>query len=193
MRRKDYLSTREAAEALGVAVSTVQLWANNGLLKAWRTGGGHRRITRESVEAMLNHRQADLGAASTDAAFSVVIVEDDEQQMRLYSQHVQLHHGGARVITACDGYEGLIKIGLHQPDVIITDLVMPNINGFQMIRLFKDMPELAHCVILVVTGLERAEVERRGGLPEGVHLFFKPVDLAELQPFLHKQPGVGVA
>ena len=47
--RKDYFTSREAAELLGVAVSTIQQWTNNGLLRAWTTAGGHRRITRNSV------------------------------------------------------------------------------------------------------------------------------------------------
>ncbi len=54
-KRKAYYSTREAAELLGVAVSTIQLWTKGGLLKAWTTGGGHRRIALRSVEEMLRY------------------------------------------------------------------------------------------------------------------------------------------
>lgn len=41
-KQKDYLSTRDAAELLNLAVSTIQLWTDNGLLRAWTTAGGHR-------------------------------------------------------------------------------------------------------------------------------------------------------
>ena len=55
--QKDYLSTREAGTLLKVAVSTIQLWMNDGLLSGWTTVGGHRRIAKNSVEKMLIQRQ----------------------------------------------------------------------------------------------------------------------------------------
>jgi PAS domain S-box-containing protein/excisionase family DNA binding protein len=56
-KKKNYCKTSEAAKLLGVAVSTIQLWANNGSLRAWTTDGGHRRIERTSVEEMLAKQQ----------------------------------------------------------------------------------------------------------------------------------------
>ena len=44
-----YCTTREAAELLGVSLTTAQLWVESGLLEAWKTEGGHRRIHRTSV------------------------------------------------------------------------------------------------------------------------------------------------
>jgi excisionase family DNA binding protein len=51
-----YLSTREAAELLGISLRTAQLWVENGVLLAWKTSGGHRRILRKSVDALLTER-----------------------------------------------------------------------------------------------------------------------------------------
>ena len=51
---KSFCTTRQAADLLGVSVGTVQLWVENGLLKAWKTAGGHRRVIRDSVDALLH-------------------------------------------------------------------------------------------------------------------------------------------
>ena len=51
-------STREVARLLGVSLKTVQLWVDNGILDAWKTVGGHRRITFESVERLRNAGQS---------------------------------------------------------------------------------------------------------------------------------------
>ena len=51
---KKFCTTKEAADLLGVSVGTVQQWVESGLLQAWKTAGGHRRVTREAVENLLH-------------------------------------------------------------------------------------------------------------------------------------------
>lgn len=62
------LTTREAARLLGIAVSTAQQWIENGLLPAWKTPGGHRRVRLSAVSALLRER-AGLPAALQATAF----------------------------------------------------------------------------------------------------------------------------
>ena len=52
--KKSFCTTREAATLLGVSVGTVQLWVENGLLQAWKTAGGHRRVMRNSINKLLD-------------------------------------------------------------------------------------------------------------------------------------------
>lgn len=189
-KNKDYYSSREAAEILGVAVSTIQLWTNSGLLRAWTTAGGHRRIARSSVEEILSQQQAASGEQKPEKQLSVVIVEDDAQQRRLYEKQFISWKMNAHVVTAKDGYEGLIKIGHLMPDVIITDLLMPNIDGFQMIKSLKEMPELEGSEIIVVSGLTEDEITAKGGLPQGVKAFTKPVPFVELEALLRQKKNI---
>ena len=191
-KQKDYFTSREAAELLDVAVSTIQLWTNNGLLRAWTTAGGHRRIARSSVNEMLDQQQAISGEqgqkqGQDQQQLSVVVVEDDERQLRLYEKQFINWQMNTDVLTAKDGYAGLIKIGQTLPDVIITDLMMPNVDGFQMVRALKEMPELKDCLVIVVTGLTEDEVKRRGGLPQGVHLFTKPVPFENIEALVRQK------
>ena len=46
----DYCTTREAAKILGTSLRTIQLWVESGILQAWKTPGGRRRVTRESMQ-----------------------------------------------------------------------------------------------------------------------------------------------
>jgi len=179
IKPKDYYSTREAAKLLGVAVSTIQLWTDSGLLKAWVTGGGHRRIARRSVEEMHNH-QSKLIQENELNKVSIVIVEDSAQQMRLYKKQLSAGRINANIVTASDGYEGLIKIGQLLPEIIITDLKMPNMDGFRMIEAIKMLKEFKNSLIIVVSGLTKSEIEQNGGLPQGVHFFQKPVAIEQL-------------
>jgi len=193
VRQKEYYSSSEAAALLDVAVSTIQLWTNNGLLSAWTTNGGHRRISRISVEEMLRQRQADAGSNLTKKPLSVVVVEDNSQQIRLYNKLFSTSELDTQLITATNGYEGLIKIGQALPDVIITDLIMPKMDGFEMVEALRERPELAHCLIIIVTGLQYDEITEKGSLPEGVHLFTKPVPFEKIELLIRQKVNIKVA
>jgi len=189
---KEYMTTRQAAEMLGVAVSTIQLWTNSGSLQAWTTGGGHRRIVRSSVEKMLDKKIPDAMDDSSKS-FSVVVVEDNPQQLRMYEKQFRAWSTNTQVVTAKDGYEGLVKIGQTLPGMIITDLKMPNMDGFEMIKALKKMPELDGCSIIVVSGLTEDEIKSKGGLPEGVELFVKPVPFDKLEKIIRSKGSKNVA
>jgi CheY-like chemotaxis protein len=105
----------------------------------------------------------------------------------LYEKQFLSWQLNAQLVTANDGYQGLIKIGHLLPDVIITDLMMPNIDGIQMIRALKELPELEQSLIIVVSGLTENEITARGGLPEGVHVFTKPIPFERLEILLRKK------
>ena len=177
---KSYYSTREAADLLGVAVSTVQLWTNNGILSAWTTGGGHRRITCGSVDKLLEEQTA-LHSSDEDKRLSIVIVEDDLKQLTLYLKQIKIIGLDADITTATNGFEGLIKIGSVIPDIIITDILMPNIDGLQMIHELKKIPALKYSSIIVATGLTKDEIKERGPLPAGIEVLTKPVFIEDLR------------
>lgn len=192
-KKKDFYSSREVAKLLGVAVSTIQLWTNNGLLRAWTTNGGHRRIACGSVEEILKQQKKASGGLKGVEQLSVMILEGDERQQRLYKKQFQAWHLDTKIVTARDGFEGLIKIGHVIPDVIISDLKMPDIDAFQMIKVLKGLPELTDSLIIAVTGLTRREIKKKGGVPEGVHVFTKPVPFNELEVLLRDKVSKKVA
>lgn len=176
-KQKNYLTTREAAELLNVAVSTIQLWTNDGLLDAWTTVGGHRRISKTSVENMLsNNKEA-----------SIVIVEDNETEQAIYKQHFE-QWGMSKKISICkDGYAGLIYVGQLAPEIIITNLMMHNINSFEMITAIKQNVDLENTLIIVVSTLTSDEITIRGELPSDVLVLKKPVLFEELETLVRNK------
>lgn len=187
-KNKEFMTSREAAAALGVALSTVQLWTNNGLLKAWTTGGGHRRIARGSVEKILAEQSAVISSSPYEAeSLTVVVVEDQVSQRRLYQQQFEARKLPVRLIMANNGFEGLLQIGKYSPNVIITDLKMPNMDGFQMIAALTEQDDLSECLTIAVTSLDPGEIKSRGGLPEDVIVLSKPIPFDQLESLLLKK------
>lgn len=183
MIEKAFCTTREAAKQLGVSVGTTQMWAENGLLIAWKTVGGHRRISRDSVERLLHKTAATQSQTAPSAPVNklkVLIVDDDPVLLRLYetrlAQWPMLH-----IITfANNGIDALIKIGRQTPDLLIADLGMPEMNGFRMLRVLRKIPELAGTTVVVISGLDAQEISRRG-VPENITVLPKPVPFAALK------------
>lgn len=181
----DLCTTREAAKRLGVSLRTVQLWVESGVLRAWKTAGGHRRIQVTSVDEILEQRRAALAgtgvAATASAPFTLVVVEDDPDLLKLYSLYVASWNLPLRLVTATNGFEGLVRIGETQPQVLIADLNMPGMDGFRMIRSLRASADYKDMEIVVVTALGKAEIADRGGLPEDVKVMTKPVPFSELE------------
>ena len=133
-----YVSTREAADLLGISLRTAQLWVESGVLLAWKTSGGHRRILRKSVDALLAERTRQTGSAvglaSSKDVFKVVVVEDDQDLLRLIELSLADLTEMIEVRSAKNGFAGLVLIGQFLPDLVIADLNMPGMDGFEVAR-----------------------------------------------------------
>jgi excisionase family DNA binding protein len=183
----DFLSTRQAAAKLGVALSTVQAWVETGILPAWKTAGGHRRIPADAVEAMALRQRAVSANEEPPARLKVLVVEDDPVLQAMYRRQFEEWGVYAKLYVASDGIEGLLLIGRHNPDLIITDLAMPEMDGFAMLRRLKGAASPIRAEIIVVSGLTPEEVEARGGLPPGIPVYPKPVPFIVLRTLIeHK-------
>ncbi|HRK84182.1 excisionase family DNA-binding protein [Alcaligenes ammonioxydans] len=190
-------STRQAADLLGVSVRTVQLWVEAGTLKAWKTQGGHRRIDRASVQAVLQERQGHTGvqaaepplspdapACSGEPCLRVLVVEDDPDLLAIY--RMAMEHLPFPIELRCeqDGLKGLIAAGNFHPDVLIVDLNLPKLDGFAMLKALADARETEHTQIYVISALSAADIHARGGLPSNATALSKPIPIALLLQLL---------
>jgi CheY-like chemotaxis protein len=138
-------------------------------------------VVRSTVEALLGQRDRVLLQATTASKFRILVVEDESDLRRLYQMTLASWDLPIEVVTASDGFEGLVQIGASRPDMVISDLNMPGMDGFRMIRNLMANPEYQGLNVAVVTALSEADIADRGGLPEGVTVFPKPVPFSKLE------------
>jgi len=201
-------STADVARRLGVSIPTVQRWVDQGYLKAWKTVGGHRRIDDESLQQFMARNgvrdevaaaHATPGAAGGDTGThagdgpSVLIVDDNPDDRDLLTAMVEAALPGARIDLATNGFEALMCIGRTRPQVVISDLLMPHMNGLEMLRhLGADTDPAARPRLIVAVSSETPlRLAHLGALPRGVRFLQKPVRPAELAATLHE--GLAVA
>jgi two-component system cell cycle response regulator DivK len=79
----------------------------------------------------------------------ILIVEDNEQN--LYLASFLLEQSGYEVISANDGMKGIEKTKAEKPDLILMDIQLPEMNGYEATKRIKNMPELHHIPIVAVT------------------------------------------
>lgn len=183
---EETVTTREAAELLGISLRTAQLWVESGVLRAWKTLGGHRRILRSSVNQLLQERadatRSRVPATDGSDDFRVLVVEDEPSLLRLYELTLAGWKPPVSVTLVSNGWEALMAIGQSKPDLLITDLRLPGMDGFRMLRVLKSDPAFTRKMdIIVVTGMERGDMEAFGGVPEGVAILQKPLSFDALE------------
>lgn len=182
----DYCGTSYAAKLTGLSVATVQALVEKGEIEAWKTLGGHRRIALHSINAYLAKHSPQLARADTDpkSRLRVLLVEDDENTRELYRCQFEEWNLPVDCTWMPSAIEALMDIASMRPDLLITDLSMPGVDGIEMLRALKRNQNLADMQIVVISGLTPDAVAARGGLPLNAHLLKKPVKFDWLQGYV---------
>jgi excisionase family DNA binding protein len=173
-------STATVARRLGVSIPTVQRWVDQGHLKAWKTVGGHRRIDAASVDLFIQRREPqDLaGSLIQDASIApfVLIVDDNPVDRELLVGLVEEALPAAAITAVGSGFECLIAVGQRTPDVLITDIMMPHMNGFEMLRHVATRCAVRPKVVIAVSGRSPEQFAELGELPDDVQFLAKPLN-----------------
>ncbi len=191
----DDLTTIEVARMLGLAVRSVQLMVDRGELQAWRTPGGHRRISRDSVarwsaqRGLSATRPGELGTGAATAAPArprVLLIEDSAHFQNLIRLIVQQRFPAVELEVASDGIAGLALFGRLEPDVLIVDILLPGLDGATLITTLRTHPQFRHTRLLVVTSLDADQRAPYAHALEGVPLVHKPRLALELPALLQR-------
>jgi len=111
-----------------------------------------------------------------------VLIVDDEQHIRLLIEQTleELEDEGVQLLTAADGEEALEVVGIHRPELVFLDVMMPKKNGFEVCAAIKHERGLASTKVVLLTAKGQA-VDREAGMAAGADRYVtKPFDPDEL-------------
>jgi excisionase family DNA binding protein len=155
------LSTFTIAQMLQVDPGSVANWIDQNLLKAHRTPGGHRRVAAEDLVRFLkDHRMPIPPDLQADRA-QVVVVDDEPSVTRLIARAIQLAYPEMAVAEAHDGFEAGTMVATDRPEVVILDLRMPGLDGFEVCRRIKAQESACRTQVVAMTAYPSPENEKR--------------------------------
>ena len=178
---KNYLTPNEASELLMVSPITLRQWAQKGMLKAMTTAGGHRRFLISDIKSFARERGITLlnDSASSDK-LRVLVVDDDPQLVSYLTELLGTLTDEVILETANDGFDAGRKIYAFQPHLILLDLMMPGLNGFEVCERVKSDPNLKSIRVITMTGYAGKDNIERAMAAGAEACLAKPVDVPEL-------------
>jgi two-component system, OmpR family, response regulator len=153
MTYKKPLSVGQVAEICRVSKKTVLNWIYDGALKAFTTYGGHYRVWPANIKKFLDSAGMDIPFEFVDDRTThILVIDDDVDYSQMLRSAILTELPNVDVVTTDDGYEGLMLIGEIKPQLVILDIKMPKLDGFQVLELLKSRKGDHDMKVLVVSG-----------------------------------------
>jgi excisionase family DNA binding protein len=185
--KKDF-TTIDIAKMIGVYRSTVAYWIDDGKMKAFVTPGGHRRIKPEDLLAFLKKYDIPIPENLTElsnlAKIKVLIVDDDRKVLKSFKELLKHRLKNSLVYTAGNGFEAGHLVTLHRPNIVLLDLIMPEMDGFEACRLIKKFDKKIK--VIAITGHDSVKNKEKILKAGADHYMVKPVNGEELMGIIKK-------
>jgi len=149
----------EVAALFGVTTATIRNWVRAGTLQATETAGGHRRFERRTVMAFARQHGL-MPSTAVKEILRVLIVDDDPQVARFLQRLLNGFPVPVLAEVAQDGFDAGQKISNFDPDLVLLDIYMDGLDGFEVCRRLKEHPLTSSVRVIALTGHHTPEVER---------------------------------
>ena len=178
-RMKTVFTTGEAAKICKVSQQTIIRCFDNGQLKGFRVPGSRfRRIPREALYKFMKDNGIPTDALESGKR-KVLLVDDDVELVELMTKVLE-EDGRFEVRVATTGFDAGMMVKEYRPDLIVLDVMLPDINGREVCHRVRDDKSLEDVRILCISGMieeDRIQELKLSGADDFLH---KPFDIEEL-------------
>jgi len=187
----EILTVAQAAKYCNVPTETIINWLDTGGLSALKTEGGHRRIKKDDLDKYLREKGIPLPVdAKPQVRRKILVVDDDRIIVETIVQALEEDDYGYDLISAADGFEAGLQVSHFKPDLIILDIMMPDINGYEVCRKIKSNPAEKDTKIIVLSAYLDAEAFEQMKSSGADACFSKPLPLPQLKREVAKLLGL---
>ena len=148
----DIYTVFKAGQYCNVSPKTIINWIEAGHIKAYKTVGGHRRINKDDLEAFMKKQGIPIPEDVRDEGPKrVLVVDDDPIIVETIVQALEEDENDYEVISAADGFEAGIQVNHFKPHLMILDIMMPDIKGYEVCKKIKTDDETKDIKIIVLS------------------------------------------
>ncbi len=161
-------TTHDISRLLQVDPSTVSKWIDRGILMAFRTPGGHRRVRSADLRTFLITHQMPVPEELGSSTVRLLVVDDERQVLDAIKRAFKPYANQVELQTTTSGVEALLLVSEQKPHGMLIDLNMPDIDGIEVCRRLRRADDVPLIMLTArgdeadrVLGLIREELRRR--------------------------------
>lgn len=143
-------TTNQLAKLFGVVPTTVIDWIEKGKLEAFKTLGGHRRITHRAVLDFLERNHLPYPPAFAHDAPKLVVLEGNAEALRAIGGLLAQGLSDSRAFLESHPVDALIRMGVERPRLVVVDGQLPGLDTLELCRRLKENAELSPLRILAL-------------------------------------------
>ena len=178
----DILTVFKASRYCNVSSKSIINWIESGHINAYKTVGGHRRVKKPDLEEFMRKQGIPIPQEEVVSERKrILIVDDDVIIVETIVQALEEEEYDYELISAADGFEAGLQVNHFKPHLLILDIMMPDIKGYEVCKKIKSSEETKDTKIIVLSAYlddEKFEKMREYGADL---CFSKPLPLPQLK------------
>ena len=179
---EDILTVFKASKHCSVSPKTIINWIESGHIEAYKTVGGHRRIKKSDLEKFMRKQGIPIPEDQmADERIRILVVDDDPIIVETIVQALEEDEYNYEVISASDGFEAGLQVNHFRPHLLILDIMMPDIKGYEVCQKIKSNEDTKDTKIIVLSAyLDEEKFKKMKAYGADV-CFSKPLPLPQLK------------
>jgi len=188
---KDIFTVFQASKYCNVSPKTIINWIEAGHIEAYKTVGGHRRIKIADLGNFMKKQGIPIPEEEFGSERKrLLIVDDDEIIVETIVQALEEEEYDYEIISASDGFEAGLQVNHFKPHLVILDIMMPDIKGYEVCRKIKSDEQTKDTKIIVLSAYLDEEKFKKMKEYGADLCFSKPLPLPQLKEEVAKLLGV---
>lgn len=188
---EDTMTVFTASKYCNVSSKTIINWVEAGHIKAYKTVGGHRRIKKYDLESFMRDQGIPIPEQKEETnRKKILVVDDDLIIVESIVQALEEDEFNYEVISASDGFEAGLQVTHFNPDILILDIMMPDIKGYEVCKKIKSNKDTQHTKIIVLSAYLDEEKFKQMKENGADVCLSKPLPLSQLKDEVAKLLGL---
>jgi excisionase family DNA binding protein len=173
-------TTHDISRLLQVDPSTVSKWIDRGILLAFRTPGGHRRVRSGDLRSFLIAHQMPVPDELGSSTIQLLVVDDEKPVLDGLKRAFKPHQSQVDIVTTTSGVEALLLVSENKPHGMLIDLNMPDLDGLEVCRRIRARKPLEGVRLITMTARHSQDMVEQSLKAGAIACLPKPVDVQQV-------------